>query len=585
MRKLENAHIGGVYCVVVHADCVVTAGYDKNIYVWNLRCDDERNVSTSPRFQLIGHTHIIAKNCLAIFGDQIISGSWDCTIKVWDLRHGVLIDTLTLHKSRIKCIAVQKSKCIPSTPSSSNPSIMLSSSEDYMVIVWNLLDYTSLQKIRLEKTIVDIAFSFDSHTVAMLDSSKSVHLLPLWFNNEEVLEDDSDHPLFDVKNLKTLGRLTSCASSITCICFVAEDELMCGTSEGQILHINCTSGELIKSYPAHNNTIACILLHGSSLYTCDLSGTIYLCDVSTMNGCRVSAPSYSTIQTLDDMRVFSCSVDTSAISMMNDTDPPPSPSPSTAAVLLATVGDDGYVGFHILNPSTELNSSKAMKFLQTKSNNTSPRITKPRGFLATVNNSTGCMESTPDVEESPSNASTNNVEDSQDTVHPSLCKDYIPPSPLCNDIDDDVSIDSIVSEISIKPKKYLPKISLDVKAMKHLDNHNEDRRKPLVKHTRSEKSHLHALAMQKCLPSMHLSLKPVIKYDRRLDVIEKASRGRDNIKRLGKLNIMPPSLSSSTLHLAEPVHILRTSAILATRNAKRGPTRGRRRKKKELTAT
>merc|ERR1711871_1062518 len=112
----------------------------------------------------------------------------------------------------------------------------------------------------------------------------------------------------------------------------------------------------------------------------------------------------------------------------------------------------------------------------------------------------------------------------EEVTEPELDRSFaLSPPSFPYDYDDDQSIDSIVSEIQCTPNKYLPKITLDAKSMKALNNLPEDRRRPLVRTMRNGGNQQHVLAMQKCLPSLYSSAKPLMKYDRRIDVLKRTT--------------------------------------------------------------
>ena len=592
MKKLDNVHAGGVYCIVVYEDSVVTAGYDRNIYVWDVSGEDVNGLSPSPRLVLKGHTHIIPKNCLAVCGGNIFSGSWDRSIKVWNLKSGDLVRTLTAHKNRIKCIEAPSSPSSSSSSSSTAIPIMLSSGEDFEIIVWNLNDYSPLQAIRLNTTVVDMAITApieasESQLVAWLDSNKTITILPI---NPHKPEDNDlsigrEQPL-QLSRCKNFDHITTDSGAITCICFCfastdgnqhhEQAMLLCGTSEGNILLVNTSSGEVVKCYRDHNDTVASIRVFGSFLFSCDLSGCAMIWHLNSVEGYQVSTPACCTLLTLENVRLFSCSVDVTSMKIIDDA----VQSSSSPPVLLAVAGDDGLVSFTLLELNAEMTESNLSATPQKKEKPNSTKNKKIRRFIRldrsvpsnndeygkyprertiskfSYENYTLTKEQNTEKREgSPANASIVSVEsrNTKFSFEPSLEDSYVfSPPPFPSD-DDDESINSIVSEIQRSTTKYLPRISLDIKAIhKHLDSCNEDKRHPLLQGVKGG-NHQHVLAMQKHLPSLYSSTKPLMRYNRREDVLQR-SQSKSNFKS-PSLKSIPPSLSSSALHLGRPVHI------------------------------
>ena len=172
--------------------------------------------------------HIVPRSCLTIYEDKTVSGSWDNPIKVWDSSAGKLLRILSVHTNRIKSVAV--------STKIARFIILVSSSEDYSVIIWDLLDYAALRTIVQDTSIVYIAVSNQVHPyIAWLDSNKSIRILQL---NLSVDDKGSEVKAVELLQTRSLGKICEDSTTMTCFQFHSPNI----TEKGAILNEEESTG-------------------------------------------------------------------------------------------------------------------------------------------------------------------------------------------------------------------------------------------------------------------------------------------------------------------------------------------------------
>lgn len=122
LRGVLSGHQGGVWCMQVVGDVLITGSTDRTIAVWNVR-------TMTKQVDLIGHSSTIRS--LVVFEQFVISGSRDGVIRVWEWASGRCVYTLLGHSGSIRCLEVYKDK-------RSGESFIISGSYDETAIVWSL---------------------------------------------------------------------------------------------------------------------------------------------------------------------------------------------------------------------------------------------------------------------------------------------------------------------------------------------------------------------------------------------------------------------------------------------------------------
>ena len=533
---LNDVHVGGVYCVFVLGEMVVSAGYDKNLYVWQFSRDPTCS-SSAPRLILRGHEHIIPKNCLVAYKDRIVSGSWDHTIRVWNSMSGELIHNLTNHNSRIKCLELIDSEF--STP------LLISSSEDYTVILWDLHAGYSLQAVRVNVSIVSIAaINCDGGKyVAMLDSAKNIMRFEVVPHQSEDTVDTENSIALITKG--HLPRVNECPGTVGCICLFPNEttgtpSLLCGLSDGNILIVDF-HGNVQCKFAGHHECVSCMALvpitNQFHVISCDLSGVIICWDLFTLRSQHLKKPQYTSVQSSTySSKLYSCSVDIIS---------PPK------HLNIASVGDDGIVNFYRLcldfDESLELPSTDSRQDSKNNANICEQENDLPHDKDTTQSvdrhvKSEGVVEILPE-EKSDRNTFDYAVEDITNTIplspvpfdHREMNETF---SESIQDFrfNDDESVGSYMCTIDQHVSDKLEDLGLHVlRYVKKGNSLPRKRREPLY-FMGNNSSVDHIIAMQVHLPSLHTIKKPLMQNDRRI------------LKKKGKSGkIVLPALSSQLI--------------------------------------
>jgi hypothetical protein len=134
LRALHG-HKSAILCCHVHGNCIITAGHDKKIVIWDA-------LSGRIKLEIIGHEHMISdvdvhagtgrEPTKAAEESYILSASWDMSVKVWYLRTGSSVCKFTGHKNRVR-----KVKAL-SDVNANVTARAVSGDDDGVMYVWNM---------------------------------------------------------------------------------------------------------------------------------------------------------------------------------------------------------------------------------------------------------------------------------------------------------------------------------------------------------------------------------------------------------------------------------------------------------------
>ena len=114
---------------------IIIADTDRRIIVWDLKMRQKFT-------EFIGHKKIIS-HLLATSNNLLISASSDMTIKIWSIDEKRELHTLYGHMSAINAIALSK-----------NEELLLSTSAESGIILWDLKTLTQIKKFRTEENFI-----------------------------------------------------------------------------------------------------------------------------------------------------------------------------------------------------------------------------------------------------------------------------------------------------------------------------------------------------------------------------------------------------------------------------------------------
>lgn len=114
--------------LLLYNPCVLFAGADKRIIVWNLHASPDAEGVGFARRSLTGHSQCVQDVVISSDSNFALSGSWDKTLRLWDLNMGETVRTFQKHTSDVNSVAF----------SADNRQIV-SGSRDRTVRLWNTL--------------------------------------------------------------------------------------------------------------------------------------------------------------------------------------------------------------------------------------------------------------------------------------------------------------------------------------------------------------------------------------------------------------------------------------------------------------
>jgi WD40 repeat protein len=111
-KVLEGAHHAEITAIVTQADCIVTAGEDSSVHIWD---------GASGAHKMILRGHACSVTCIAISGNTVVSGDAQGMMKIWDISewcktiagspgplYGVCTATLAGHTAEIFSVALSE---------------------------------------------------------------------------------------------------------------------------------------------------------------------------------------------------------------------------------------------------------------------------------------------------------------------------------------------------------------------------------------------------------------------------------------------------------------------------------------------
>ncbi|MFD2172221.1 WD40 repeat domain-containing protein [Tumebacillus lipolyticus] len=209
-------HTGPITAVLASKDGkeVYTAGYGKEIYVWNRQ---------TGQCELLGkHEHLINSLALSESGELLASASSDYTINVYDLKSRALIRTLFGHADDVEALAFAE-----------HDTLLVSTSRDRRAMVFNL-------------TTGAIQTVFQGH-------SKDV--LSLWVNQGRAFTtgDDGRALIWDLATGAELGEIGPFDCELDAVSGNESiDAFAIGADDGRVMIYNASSLQLQSTLPAHD---------------------------------------------------------------------------------------------------------------------------------------------------------------------------------------------------------------------------------------------------------------------------------------------------------------------------------------------
>lgn len=252
--------------VRARADAVyaLTGGQDAlvNAYLVSISTAGDVKVSSTPRFTLVGHSDNVCT--LGVYGSEyIVSGSWDATVRVW--KDWTCVETFTKHTLSVwSVLPIDAGRFV-------------SASADKSVYLWAidrpkelLASYTGAKHpVRGLARVSDTAFAsagndatvrtypLEAGTVApaasMTGHTSFVYALASPAPGV-LVSSGEDHTVRVWKGGALAQVLTLPATSVWCVCALANGDLACGTSDGQVRVFTTdaarTSAERIAAFDA-----------------------------------------------------------------------------------------------------------------------------------------------------------------------------------------------------------------------------------------------------------------------------------------------------------------------------------------------
>lgn len=221
---------------------IISCSFDQSIKIWNINKTFCTCIHTIDK----AHSLYITK-VISLTKNRIASSSYDSLIKIWNSQPNYnLIQTLKGHHAIIKSMIQIKDK-----------EILLSFSEDKVIIIWNLFTYQC-------ETIITEIIPPKSNGLIQIEENKV-----LIGGKNKIIE-------LDILNLKINEKII--INETKCICsflILRDGNILCGCQEGEIVIINihAWSYQLIKD--CHNSFINDIInIDNYKFISCSSDGTI-----------------------------------------------------------------------------------------------------------------------------------------------------------------------------------------------------------------------------------------------------------------------------------------------------------------------
>lgn len=223
-------HTGPITAVLASKDGqdVYTAGYDKEIWVWNRQTGTGEKLGT--------HDHLINALALSDDGQFLAASSSDYTVRVYDLKTRSLHRTLLGHADDAEAVAFAE-----------GDTLLISTSRDRRALVWDL----STGAIRTE---------FRGH-------SKDV--LSLWVNDGRAFTtgDDGRALIWDIRTGEEIGEIGPFDCELDAVSGNAElNAFAIGADDGRVMIFNARTLTLQSTIQAHDFGVKKVVFAPSGRY-------------------------------------------------------------------------------------------------------------------------------------------------------------------------------------------------------------------------------------------------------------------------------------------------------------------------------
>lgn len=223
-------HTGPITAVLASKDGqdVYTAGYDKEIWVWNRQTGTGEKLGT--------HHHLINALALSDDGQFLAASSSDYTVRVYDLKNRSLHRTLLGHADDVEAVSFAE-----------GDTLLISTSRDRRALVWDL-------------STGAIVTEFRGH-------SKDV--LSLWVNKGRAFTtgDDGRALIWDIRTGEEIGEIGPFDCELDAVSGNAEcDTFAIGADDGRVMIFNARTLTLQSTIQAHDFGVKKVVYAPSGRY-------------------------------------------------------------------------------------------------------------------------------------------------------------------------------------------------------------------------------------------------------------------------------------------------------------------------------
>ena len=283
-----EGHIGGVKALDIHSEGLffISGGQDKKIIIWNLKTYQQNRVMN-------GHSDEIVCVKFALDGLQFVSVSLDKTIRIWDCWSETQVNVLTNHPSVITSLEVNSEMNIIITGNKegniyiwdyktlkhitvlsehtdaitqlkllyNDYTKMASSSEDSIIIIWDLARKTSLLKmVGHEGAVLSFEMNREARKLVSGGADKTIRIWDLMtgkqiaisVNNKEIITAmdystkggfliySAEQNLIKIRRLnkmKTINLLKSHSKAVKCLDLSRDETILVSGSDDNLIKI------------------------------------------------------------------------------------------------------------------------------------------------------------------------------------------------------------------------------------------------------------------------------------------------------------------------------------------------------------
>ena len=256
-----EAHNGAVNCILIHNDCIISAGNDKMIKVWDFK---------NKKLKKVLKGHLTSILCLKSYKKYIISSSLSNIIMIWDLNKSLYIRKINVSNEYLLYEKTLKFSII----GENIISIFQGRRRNANGWIERLKNFTQFWNINTGETKRFIRSTQEENKLYY------IHTIITFGNNFIVFPNCSLIEIWDIKINQQIKLLQGHTEDIFTL-NIKENLLISGSKDNTIKLWNLKTCQCLKTYNGHTDSVNSVIFHKKFIVSGSKDKTIKLWNINT----------------------------------------------------------------------------------------------------------------------------------------------------------------------------------------------------------------------------------------------------------------------------------------------------------------